>query len=191
MLRYLSIGVLMLSSTIAMADGPSYSFIQGSYEQVDIDLGGGFDADGDGFGVAGSVEINESWYVFAGFSSAELESIVDLDQFSLGAGWHSAISDKTDWFVSGSYVDAKVSAPGQGSFSDDGFGVGLGLRSMVSPSLEVSGSVNYVDFGDGGDTAIGLGLWYTVTGNLALGLGASFGDDISSYGLGLRLYFDK
>lgn len=192
MLRYLSIGALMLSSATAMAEGPSYSYIQASYQEVEFDIGGGFgSADGDGFGVAGSVAINDSWYVFAGYSSAEIESVIDLNQFSIGAGWHSAINETTDWFVSVGYVGAEVSAPGFGSVDDTGFGVGLGMRSMINPKLELAGSINYADFGDGGETSLGLGAWYTISGNFAVGLGADFGDDVSGYGIGIRLYFDK
>lgn len=192
MLRYLSIGALMLSSAAAMAEGPSYSYIQAIYQEVDIDLGGGFDADGDGFGVAGSVAINDSWFVFAGYASTEFESVIDLDQTTLGAGWHSAISEKTDWFATLAYIDLDISAPGFGSAGDSGFGVNVGVRSMLNPNLELYGSLGYSDLGDGGDgTAVAAGLWYTVTGNLALGLGAEVGSDITSYGIGARLYFDK
>ncbi|MGI9222428.1 MAG: outer membrane beta-barrel protein [Woeseiaceae bacterium] len=191
MFRYLSIGALMLSSAAAMAEGPSYSYIQASYQEIDIDLGGGFDVDGDGFGVSGSVAINDSWYVFASYGSAELENVVDLDQLGLGVGWHSPISETMDWFVSAAYVSAEVSANGFGSADDSGYGVGLGLRSMINPRLELAGSINYADLGDGGDTSLGLAAWYTISGNFAAGIGADFGDDISSYGIGIRLYFDK
>lgn len=191
MLRNLSIGLLLLSSTAALAEGPSYSYIQASYQEVDVDLGGGLDADGDGFAVAGSVDINESWYVFADFSSAELEDVIDVDLLSVGVGWHSAINDTTDWYASLAYVDAEVGAGGFGSVSDSGFGLGLGLRGMVSPQMELTGSINYDDYGDDGQTSFGAGLWYTITGNLALGLNAEFGDDITTYGAGIRLYFDK
>ena len=193
MLRYLSIGVLMLSSATAMAEGPSYSYIQASYQEVDIDVGGGFDVDGDGFGVAGSVAINDSWFIFAGYSSFDFESVVDLTEWSIGAGWNSALSEKTDWFVSAAYIDAEIDGPGLfGSASDSGFGVSIGIRSMLNPRLELAGSVSYADLGDGADgTSVGAGLWYTVTGNLALGVGFDAGDDTTSYGVGIRLYFDK
>ena len=190
MLRYLSVGLLLLSSTAAMAEGPSYSYIQAAYQEIDIDLGI-VDVDGDGWAVAGSVAINESWYGFASYGSGELESIVDVDQFAIGAGWHSPINERTDWFVSLAYIGAEVSAPGFGSADDTGYGIGLGMRSMLTPKFELAGSINYSDLGDGSDTSFGVGGWYTVTGNLALGLGADFGDDISSYGVGFRLYFDK
>jgi hypothetical protein len=63
---------------------------------------------------------------------------------------------------------------------------------MISPSLELYGSIGYTDLGDGADgTAFGAGLWYTVSGNIALGIGASFDDDVTTYGAGVRLFFDK
>ncbi len=191
MLRYLSIGALMLSSATAMAEGPSYSYIQASYQEIDIDVGN-FDIDGDGFGVGGSVAINDSWFVFAGYSSFDFESVIDLNQWSLGGGWHAPISEKTDWFVTAAYVDAEIDAVGFGSISDSGFGVSAGIRSMLNPKLELVGSVAYADLGDGADGAsVAGGVWYTVTGNLALGVGFDAGDDTTSYGLGVRLYFDK
>ena len=192
MLRYLSIGALMLSSATAMAEGPSYSFIQANYQEVDIDIGGGFDADGNGYGVAGSVAINDSWFIFAGYAASELESIVDLDEMKLGAGWNSAISEKTDWFVTLAYIDLELSAAGIPSVSDSGFGASVGVRSMMNPNFELYGSLGYSDLGDGGDgTAVAAGLWYTVGGNVALGLGAEVGSDVTTYGVGIRLYFDK
>jgi len=192
MLRYLSIGALMLSSATAMAEGPSYSYIQASYQEVEIDVGGGFDVDGDGYGVAGSIAINDNWFVFAGYATSEFESVIDLDQTTLGAGWNSAISEKTDWFVTLAYIDLGLSARGLGSFSDSGFGVSAGVRSMLNPNFELYGSLGYADLGDGGDgTTVAAGLWYTVAGNLALGLSAEVGSDVTTYGLGIRLYFDK
>lgn len=190
MLRYLSIGALMLSSATALAEGPSYSYIQAAYEEIDVDLGGNIDADGDGYGVAGSVAINEDWFVYAGYSSFDLESVVDVDQVELGGGWRAPINEQTDWFVTAAYLDLKASARGFGSASDDGFGVGIGIRSMLNPAFELYGKVSYEDVGDG-DTTIAAGAWYTLTGNLALGAGIDVGDDITGWGVGIRLYFDK
>lgn len=190
MVRFLSIGALMLSSAAAMAEGPSYSYIQAAYQEIDVDLGGNIDADGDGFGVAGSVAINDSWFMFAEYASFDLESVVDLDQTVLGAGWHSPISASTDWFVTAEYIDLGVSAPGFGSADEDGFGIGIGIRSMMNPNLELYGQATYEDVGDG-DTTIEAGAWYTITGNLALGALLDVGDDVTAYGVGIRLFFDK
>jgi hypothetical protein len=193
MLRYLSIGALMLSSATAMAEGPSYSYIQASYQEIDVD--DVFNADGDGYGIAGSVAINDSWFVFAGYASSELEfaidASVDLDQATIGGGWNSAISEKTDWFVTLAYIDLEASS-GFVSADADGLGASVGVRSMLNPKLELYGSLGYSDLGDGGDgTAVAAGLWYTVGGRVALGLGAEVGSDITTYGVGIRLYFDN
>ena len=191
-LGYLAAGALLLAGTPALADGISYSYVEANYQEVDIDLGGGFDADGDGFAVAGSAAIGDSAFVFASYGSSDLESVVDFSVLSVGAGYHDGLSEKTDWYATLAYVKAELDASGFGSADDSGYGASVGLRSMLSPSLEVYGSVGYTDLGDGADgTAFGVGLWYTVSGNVALGLGASFGEDVTTYGAGVRLYFDK
>ncbi len=190
MLRTIAVAaVLLLMSTSAFADGVSYSYIQAVYAEVDIDVGP-VDADGDGWAVAGSVPINDSWYIFADYGTADFDFNTDLDRFSIGGGYHQAISSQTDWFAALSYEDADVST-GFGSAGDSGFGLEGGLRSMISPVFELKGSISYVDYGDDDDTALNVGGWYTISGNFALGLEASFGDTISTYGIGARLYFDR
>ena len=77
MLRYLSVGLLFLSSAAALAEGPSYSYIEGLYQEFDVDVGGGFDADGDGFTVAGSVAINDRWFVLVDYASADFDAGFD------------------------------------------------------------------------------------------------------------------
>ena len=192
MLRYALIGVLMLSGAAAMAEGPSYSYIQASYEEVDVDFGGGADADGDGFSFGGSAAIGDSWFIFAGYGSSDLESVTYLSVLTIGGGWHTSISPNTDFFAALGFADGEVDISGFGSEDDSGYSVEAGIRSMMSEELELYGSISQVDFDDFGDgTTFNAGLWYTVSGNLALGLGGSFEDDVTSYGVGIRLYFDK
>lgn len=192
MLRYALMGILMLSGAAALADDLSYSRIQATYQEVDLDAGGGVDVDGDGFGVGGSFAIGDSWYAFANYATADFDSVVDLTILTIGAGWHTAISEKTDFYAELGFADGEIDVSGFGSEDDSGYSVEIGIRSMVNENLELFGSVGQVDFDDFGDgTALGAGLWYTVSGNFALGLGADFEDDVTSYGLGARLYFDK
>jgi len=180
----------MLGSAVALADSPSYSYIQASYVDIDVDFGGGIDgsADGDGFGVGGSVELNDNWHIFADYMSTELESVLDVDITTIGGGYRRGISDTTDVFAELGY--AKIDLQGFGD--DSGLTARVGIRSMISSSLEVYGSVGTLDFDDvDWGTEFGAGLWYTVSGNFAVGADARFSDDVTRLGIGVRLYFDK
>ncbi|MDX2411405.1 MAG: outer membrane beta-barrel protein [Woeseiaceae bacterium] len=192
MFRFALAGLLILSSAVAMADGLNYNYIQAAYQEVDIDLGGGFDVDGDGFGIGGSAAINDDWFIFAGYSTFDFESVVDLSSLTIGGGYRAAASDKTDWFATLGYAQAEVDVQGFSSEDDGGYAVSVGLRSMVSENVELYGSLGYADLGGGADgTSIAAGFWYSLSGNVALGLGVDFDDDVTAYGVGFRLYFDR
>jgi len=192
MFRFALAGLLLLSSAVTMADGLNYNYIQAAYQEVNIDVGAGFDVDGDGFAIGGSVEVNDDWFVFAGYSTFDFESVVDLDSLTIGGGYHAPVSDKTDWFATLGYAQAEVSAPGLGSEDDSGYAVSVGLRSMVSEKFELFGSLEYADLGGGADgTSVAGGFWYSLSGNMALGFGVDIDDDVTAYGVGFRLYFDR
>jgi len=188
MFRYAAVSVLMLSSAAAMADGPSYSYIQASYVDIDVDVGGGASANGNGFGVAGSVELNDNWHIFADYMSADLESVLNIDITTIGGGYRHAISDTTDVFAELGYAKLDVQFAGD----ESGLSAKVGIRSMVNDSLEVYGTVGTLDL-DNVDwgTEFGAGVWYTVSGNLAVGADARFASDVTRLGIGVRLYFDK
>lgn len=190
-MRYALAGLgLVLASTLAWAEEPSYSYIQASYVDIDIDTDFG-DADGDGVVAGASIPINDQWHVFAGYGSSDFDGGIDIDEFSIGGGWHTGISDRTDFVATVAYVSVDASAGGP-SFDDDGIGLSVGLRSMVRDNLEVYGAISYVDLDAAGDgTSIGAGLWYTVSGNFAVGLGVDVDDDVTGIGAGIRLYFDR
>ncbi len=183
MFRYALIGVFMLSSAAAMADGFSYSSIQASY--TDVEVGG---ADGNGFAVGGSVELADKWYAFADYATADLESVLDIDLTTAGAGYHHSISDKTDVFAELGYANIDL----EGFGDDSGLLARVGIRHDVSESLEIYGSIGNLDFDDVDyGTEIGAGAWYTISGNMAIGLDAKFSDDIDRLSASFRLYFDK
>jgi len=100
MLRKVSGLSLLLFAAPTMAADISYNFIEVGYQEIDIDGGflGGLDIDGDGYGIAGSFELNENWFVAASYAKAEFDFGVDLDQVALGAGYHVPISDNADFY---------------------------------------------------------------------------------------------
>ena len=192
MYRFLAVLLSIFLAAPAMAESPSYNFIQAGYQSIDLDLGAGFDVDGDGYSLGGSFEIGDNVFVFASYGTSEFDFGVDLNQLQAGLGYHLGLTDNTDFFASLAYVDAEVEASGFGSADDSGYGASIGVRSNVSDLIELVGEIAYVDFGDGGDsTAIGGGIWFNLTDSFALGLGAAASDDVTSYGASARLYFGK
>ncbi len=187
MLRSLGLVSLLAVAAPAMADDLSYNYLEFGYAQIDVD---DIDVDGDGFAIGGAFEIGESMFVQAGYGSADLDFDVDLDELFVGLGFHTPIGDNVDFVGTINYVSVEASAFGL-SADDDGFGASVGVRAMVSEAVELAGDINYVDLSDSGDdTSFGGSAWYYFSPTFAVGLQADFGDDISSYGIGARLFFD-
>lgn len=185
---------LLLLGAPAMAADISYNFIEAGYQEIDIDTGflGGGDIDGDGYAVGGSFELNENWFIAASYAKADFDFGVDLDQLSVGAGYHVPISDNADFYGALSFVRAEVSASGFGSEDEDGYAATIGLRGMVGERFELNGSLSHIDYGSGGDTtAFGAGALYNFTDMLAAGFSVGIDDDVTTYGIGIRVYFDN
>jgi len=180
---------LAAASMPALAESElSYSFIEAVYIDTEIDERN-FDVEGDGLGLSGSVELGDNFFMRAGFANQDFDGGIDTEQRTIGFGAHTAIADKTDLFATLDYVDIENDTR-FGSFDADGYGIGIGIRSMVLEGLELNGGVNYVDLGDGGDGAsISLGARYYVVDNLSLGAGVQLDDDVTSWTAGIRLDF--
>lgn len=182
----LIVALLSLAATAA-AEGLDYSFVQGSYSQVEFD---DIDVDGDSFGIAGSFAIGDRFAVIAGYEAADYDFDVETTAYEIGGLFHVPLSDRVDFVSTLSYVSLEVDVPNFGSVDDDGFGVGIGLRGMASPKVEFDGGISYVDFSDGGDdTTFGAGVRYHFTDAVSAGLDGSWGDDTSAYGISGRIGF--
>lgn len=189
MSRYLlAVTALCLAGGPALADGHSYNFVEAGYESVDIDVGGG-SIDGDGYGIGGSFEINNDVFVFAGYAKASFDFNVDFTTMEVGAGWHTGLTDQTDFLATLAYVNGEVDSGGFGAYDDNGYGASIGLRHNLSDAVELYGSISYIDFGDGDSTGIGGGFWYKFSEALAAGLGMTKDDDVTTFGATIRVYF--
>ncbi len=164
----------------------NYNLVSASYATVEFD---DLDVDGDGFGLAGSFEVAESFHVFGAMDTADLDFDVDLTSYSAGLGYHTPISETVDVVARLSYESLEIDTP-LGEADDNGFGLGVGIRVAASEQIELNGSVTYIDLGDSGDdTALGLGFLYNFTDSISAGVQASFDDDVDVYGLTGRIYF--
>lgn len=188
MWRSISCLALLSLSGAALADF-DYTFVEASYGQTEFD---DFDVDGDAIGVGGSFAVTDSLHLFGGYSTADFDGGVDSNSFQAGVGYRVGLSDAVDVVGSLAYVTSEVEFAGV-SVDDNGYGLGLGVRGMATPTLELTGGVSYLDVGDlsDGDTSFGGGFLYHFTDAFALGLSASWGEDTSTYALNGRFSFSE
>jgi hypothetical protein len=190
----------------------SYSNVDVSYVKGDLNnLDGGegvIDADGDGFSLAGSAAFSENLFGFVSFASLSLDDFaldgvsvsapgakVKVEPLTIGVGFHWPLADSVD-FVSGvSYERLKVSATdGVDGFSDseNGYGISAGLRGRLGESLELTGTLKYLDLGDS-EFVYSIGGRYYFTEAFAAGIDYSKYDDVNLgiWGIALRYDFGK
>lgn len=177
---------LSLLPAAAGAQGLNYTFVEGGYVNSDIDAGP-FNADGDGLGIRGSFAFGDKFHAFGAHATRDLELDIDTDQLEFGVGRHWSLRDNIDFIGEVSWVDADLDGPFGGS-SENGLGLGAGLRSRLSPSLELEGGLNYVDLDDS-NTSWSFSGRYFLWDRFAVGAGLEFDDDETAWNIGLRAEF--
>lgn len=190
MLRLLVVFVTLALASTAAAQHSNFNYINGGWQVVKFDTGFGGDVDGDELFIGGAFAISDEWHIVAGYASTDLDFGVGLDQLEIGAGYHDSISSNAVWFAELLFVQADASVNGFGSLDESGIGARLGIRSNISDAIELNGAISYVDLGNGADgTSLEGAGWYSVSRTFSVGLLASFDDDVTTYGLGGRVYF--
>ena len=156
----------------------------------------GVDEELDGFALRGSFEITDQVSCSAATPTRCRIGGVDVDytNFTLGGGYAWPLSGSADLYGKLGYVSAEVevNVPGLGGFSvdDDGFLLGMGLRGRVAQQFELEGAVNYTDFSEGGDdTSLGAAARWFFTDQFSAFAEGEFGDDVTTYGIGMRWNF--
>lgn len=134
----------------------------------------------------------------------------DIKTLKLGGGFHMPMSDRTDFVASASYIDVDFGTFNfgavenddlnsdddlQNAFDDlnedssDGYSVDAGVRSQMADWLEVGAGARYTDLDSGDDISLFGNLLFEINDNFGINLGGDFGDNISTYSLGLRYSF--
>jgi len=185
--------ILPLSSNVISRE-ISYDYIQGAYSSVtDSSLPNG-DVDGDGLGVSGSLGITENLAIAVGYEATSFDRYqgIDFDTsvFTLGVTLHAPIAVGTDVVANFSAIKAKVEATdGVTTFddSDTGVAAGIGLRHLVTNSIEVDVGFSYTDVFDDSFNTFGLGARFYANEKLSFGIGYATGDDVDALLLNVRL----
>lgn len=176
------------------AEQPQWNQLGVAYQTLDVD-----GESINGFALSGSVLIAEQAFVVGSFARASEEVDVfgdtvdlDLDTTSLGLGFRHPLSSATDLFAVVSYEKLKATASyfgESGSFSENGYGLTGGFRTMVTESFEVGGSLAYVTIDDDSETAVSIGADYYLTPSIAVGVAHSIADDVDTTSIGVTLAF--
>ena len=188
MFKLITVATILALSTAAQADTPSYNYGTLGWQKVTLD-DGPLHVDGDGFGIGGSFEVADNWHIVGGYSSIGFDFGIDLNTLSVGGGYHTAISDTTSFYANLLWLNAEADAGGGQSFDDDGFGIGIGLRSNITDRVELEGGLTHVDYGDGNGTALSAAGWYKFTDAFSLGVTFAAEEDVLGFGVGGRFYF--
>ena len=191
--RSLLMAVILPLSSNALSREISYDFVQGTYSSVtDSSLPNG-DVDGDGLGISGSLGITQNLALTAGFNATSFDSIqgidIDTSEFVLGITLHAPIAVGTDVVANFSALKAKVEATGGVQPFDDndtGIVARIGLRHLVTNSIEVDVGFSYTDVFDDSFTTFGLGARFYANEQISFGIGYATGDDVDALLLNAR-----
>ncbi|MDN3651626.1 outer membrane beta-barrel protein [Thalassotalea ponticola] len=137
--------------------------------------------------------VKDSFSSFVVMDDVTQRATVDstLDDLRVGLGYKYRVFDNTDWVNILAYnrEEIEVSTRGlESSVSDNGVLFSTGLRSMISDSVELSGSIGYREVWDN-DVFVNLGSQFHLFSNISFGLGYEWQDDIDSYEVSIHWSF--
>jgi hypothetical protein len=173
---------------------------------------------GGGYGISLSFPINESLFIFGDWSDTESDftfsdntgvfvpSDTDIKRLNIGLGFAMPMSDATDLVFSGAYSDIDYDDFNVGADSDDiddlddalddlnedpsdGYFVDAKIRSQFAPAWEGSVGARYTDIQDADGFSLIGNVMYEFSPNFALNLSLDAGDELVTWGAGVRYTF--
>lgn len=185
---------LTVTSAAALADTPSFSYIEGRYVEMDE-----VDTTFDGFEVEASAQLGQ--YLFISGQYGETSGSVtdlgssDLD-IALGRVGFIFGQDQQVAAYAGPQVSYIKTSYGLGSDGDwelgsessTDYGAFAGVRAMILPRLEINGEVSYIDFDRESLTSYTAGTRIYLTRNLAA-TGEFRMGDLDGFAVGVSFQF--
>lgn len=167
-----------------------YTGVEVGYVDVEINAGP-VDLNGDGYRFAGSLELNDRFFLLGEFEDQSFDFGIDGSAYELGGGYHHSFSSTLDFVGTVSYREQDMNVAGLGfGFDNDGLALGGGVRARLTDSFEVGASLQWVDWDQGGsDTGVELLGRYFFTDRFAFTLETGLDDDIDTLSFGFRAEF--
>ena len=162
---------LLLVSGIASANSPKWDTAYVSYLNSNVDVGAA-DETFNGFGIGGSLSLSSDWLLIADLKSVSKDfgnASIDLRTTSVGGGYRFSMSNTTDLYGTAT-LETLAADVGNDDSSDTGFGLGVGIRSMLTPTIELDAKVDYLQIDSETVTRARAGADYFINENMSLGL---------------------
>jgi len=192
---------LALIPTSAISETFSYTFISASYEIFSSYIDGiPEDLEGDGITINGTFNIASNFGISASYvtgsedvTSGESTLNADSDGASIGAFFHTPVSDNTDFVLGAEIikgnVDIEVNGTSFPSEDADGNTIFAGIRAMVATNVELNGFIDRTKIEDDSTTGINFGASYYINKLFTIDAGYSFDKDSNSLSFGVTKFF--
>jgi hypothetical protein len=190
-----------MTTPVTHAAELSYTYFGSNYVATDLDVDPD-EFDTDGFGVYGGIALGDTGlYAFGlyDFLNDDLDGVdVDLERLIAGLGYAVKFDERMHLLIEASYVDydldAEIDEVGSGEAGADGYRVNVGVRGLLTDSIEGIAKVGYANVEEGEiqfyDGAIGeLGLRWHFAGSWSAGISTEFVENETTYKFGLRRAF--
>lgn len=148
----------LLASPMAFAGSMPAGAVAGYLTNTGVDLGGGVDDDGMGFGIKGWASVNGPWFVHGEYQTTTLDdSDLDIQSLRLGGGFAGDMGDGMMWTAKAEYIDFGS------DFDQAGFGVHGGLLFNAGQPLSGFVTLGYLTTDDTDGLEFDVGGKYSFT----------------------------
>lgn len=184
---------------LALGDNPAWSYGQLGYFRADSG-----DDSTDAYRVKGSLGFAENFHVQAEWIDGEYGitddfNNQDFDGYRFVLGWNPSVGANTDAVVQLQYFDLEADSvsPGGSDIEVDGFGLGAGLRHMLTEKVELNAMAwwNEAEWDDGSskedfsDISLEVGGRYLFNDSISAGVTVVVNDPIADHADSMTIDF--
>ncbi len=164
----LAASLLMTSINVQAIESIQWNSIAIGYIHQDFDT-----PDLTGYYFSASELISNNVFIIGDYSKTDANiantgQTLDKDTFSLGLGYRHRLSSLTDSYAKISYRKSKNHLANEASKSIDGIELELGVRTLLSESIEVGSLIGHSEFDSSTSTYVGITSRYHYNDNFAL-----------------------
>jgi opacity protein-like surface antigen len=186
----LSASIFLLFPIAASADVGAESFLQlGSSHRNFEDGDNGRGIDLEGYHVKGNLALSDNTYVSYQRSVTDIGG-VELEIKDLGLGYQSALSASAAVFIQLDKSYYSIDSDSRRfDLNDTGYRASIGVRKLMTDSLEVNASYQYADIGEQLSDIFAVGAIYSFSSKMALYANYEREQDYDHLSVGVRLTF--